>query len=93
MSSGAGGKGGGDSGPPHSSLTGATGLAAGKYLPSIISSLGRVEREKKVRGGEGDFDDGRKKVLGHSPDRKWSDLGEGGTGLCLFTKVEVCHSL
>lgn len=40
-------------------------------------------------GGEGGFDDGREKVVGHSLDRKWSALGKGGAGLGLFTKVEV----
>ena len=34
---------------PHSSLTGGTGLAAGERLPSIISSLGRVERKVEER--------------------------------------------
>lgn len=45
-----------------------------------------VEREERVRGGEGDLADSGGKVLGH---RKWSALGEGGTGLSLFTKVRI----
>ena len=50
---------------------------------------GRTERERKVRGGEGDFENSREKVVGHSLDRKWSAPGEDGTGLGMITKVEI----